>query len=100
MLVNFISSIFYILYFIYEKSKKQDNINDIVKKLDPDDYDLYKKHVRKRISIYIFGILIGLIVLVLTDKDKKQIIEITPISSKYISHKINNISDVSDIYVK
>jgi hypothetical protein len=99
MLVNFISSIFYILYLIYEKLKKN-NIDDILEKLDPDDYDLYIKKKRKHISMYIFGILLGLIVLVITDNDKKTIIEKQPISSKYITHKINNVSDVSDIYVK
>jgi hypothetical protein len=99
MLVNFISSIFYILYLIYEKINKKDNIDDIFEKLDPDDYDLYKKKKRKHISMYIFGILLGLIVLVITDSDKTKIIE-KPVSSKYITHKINNVSDVSDIYVK
>ena len=100
MLVNFISSIFYILYLIYEKIKNKDNIDNIFEKLNPDDYDLYKKKKRKHISIYIFGILLGLIVLVVTDSDKKPIIEKSVSSSKYITHKINNVSDVSDIYVK
>ena len=99
MLVNLISSIFYVLYIIYEKLKNKNNIDDILQKLDPDDYDLYIKKKRKHISVYIFGILLGLIVLVVTDSDKKPIIE-KPVSSKYITHKINNISDVSDIYVK
>lgn len=101
MLVNFISSVFYILYLIYEKSKNQNNIDDILKQLNPDDYDLYKSRKKKHISIYIFGILLGLIVLVLTDNDKKQpIIEKISSTTKYITHKINDISDVSDIYVK
>ena len=92
MLVNFISTIFYILYLIYNKYTKN-NIDNILKNLDEDDYDLYKRTKKKHTTIYIFGILIGLIYLILTDK--QQVIDKSSIFIKY-----NQISDVSDIYVK
>ena len=92
MLVNFIGTVFYILYLIYEKYTKK-NIDNILKKLNEDDYGLYNKYKKKRTTIYIFCILLGLIILILTDK-QPVIDKLSPFI------KYNYISDVSDIYVK
>ena len=92
MLINFIGTIVYIVYFIFTKVKKEDTIEKLFKTSENDNYEQYKKIKNKHITVYIIGILIGLMFLVLNEKT--LIKEITK------PQKIDNVTDVSDIFVK
>ena len=66
MLINFTGTIFYICYIIYTKVKKQDNIKVLFNGTH-DLYDQYNKIIKKQITVYIMGVLLGLMFLVICD---------------------------------
>ena len=86
MIINSIASIIYILYKII-LSKNDDMI--ILLDSNKDLLDKYNRTKRTSITVYILGVLLGLIILIIFDNDC-----IKPSSPK------NIISDVDDIYVK
>jgi hypothetical protein len=85
LLINFIGTLFYIAYIIYEK-KRHTEYTTLIE---------YKKNEKKRITIYIIGIIFGLIIIILSEKETKN----TNIPS-YNSKTVIDVSDVSDIFVK
>ncbi len=102
MLVNFISSIVYIIYNIYNNFYKIDMIETLFKTdlnlSEPNNsLETYKKIKRKHITVYIVGVLIGLIILVLFG-DSSDLSN----SSKTVNigNKQMHVSDIDDIYVK
>lgn len=90
MKVYCIASFVYIIYILYLKLTKAENVNDILK----DNEDLkerYNKLKRNRIMVFIIGIVIGLVIIVLNEPSSN-------ISSAIISAK-SIVEDVSDISV-
>ena len=90
MLVNFSGMIFYICYLIFTKIKKEDNIEVLFK---TSNYEQFRKIINKRITIYIIGVLCGLIILVLYDT---KIIKNINSKSKYLSEN----DGLCNIFVK
>jgi len=94
MLINFIGTIFYILYFIFTKVKKQESVTLLFKTLNENDnYEKYKKIKKRRMTVYIMGILIGLIYLVLTESN-------STIKETATKPVISHVTDIDDIFVK
>ncbi len=90
MKVYCIASIVYVIYAIYLKYTEAETINDILK----DDEELtnkYNKINKNRIMVFIIGIVIGLIILIISEPS----ISI----SKLVSHNKSLVEDVSDISV-
>ena len=86
MIINSIATIIYIIYIIYKY--KNDNMDKLLES-NKEILDQYNKNKRSNITVYIIGILLGLIILVITD-------------CEYIKPSVlpKIVSDVSDIYVK
>ena len=95
MLINFIGTIFYIFYFIFTKVKKEDSIDILFKTSSEnnDNYEKYRKIKKKHMTVYIMGILIGLIYLVLTESN-------TTIKETVTKPSISHVTDIDDIFVK
>ena len=92
MLINFIGMVFYIIYIIYSKVKKEDNIEILFTIPNENNYEQYKKIKKKHTIVYIIGTLVGLMFLILNEK--KTVI---------VKEKLNiskSVSDISEIFVK
>jgi hypothetical protein len=90
MKVYCIASVIYVLYALYLKYTDAETINDILK----DDEELtnkYNKIKKNRIMVFIIGIVIGLIILIISEPS----ISI----SKLVSNNKSLVEDVSDISV-
>jgi hypothetical protein len=90
MKVYCIASIVYIVYALYLKYTEAETINDILK----DNEDLtnkYNKIKKNRIMVFIIGIVIGLIILIISEPSLSI--------SKLVSHNKSLVEDVSDISV-
>ncbi len=96
MIVNSVAAIIYFIYLLYNKLETDKTVVDMLKPHE-DILEKYNNMKRKNNTIYIIGILIGLMVLIFIENETE-----TPKSIKIpeILNHINNVSDVSDIYVK
>lgn len=97
MLISFVGTIALLLYIGYDIKYGKDNIDVLfkvsdIKELD-NNYATYKRIKSRYISVYIVGLLLGVIIVVLnnTGEDKLKKLVLSPRMS---------ISDVDDIYVK
>lgn len=93
MKVYCIASLVYIIYSIYLKYTKAENIEDILK----DNEDLkekYNKIKKNRIMVFIIGIVIGLVILIISEPSISSTIQQMTISTKTI---VNDVSDISVI---
>jgi hypothetical protein len=93
MKVYCISSVIYILYSLYLRYTKAENIEDILK----DNEELlnkYKKIKKNRIMVFIIGIVIGLVFLIINEPSISSSIQQIANSTKSI---VNDVSDISVI---
>lgn len=93
MLVNFIGTFIYLLFIVYTRVYKKDNIEILFN--SEDNFILYKKIKNKHIAMYIVGLLIGLIIVILFDINVCEKPIPLPIKVEQLG-----ASDVSSIYVK
>jgi hypothetical protein len=91
MLINFIATSIYLLFIVYTRVNKKDNIEILFN--SEDNYILYKKIKNKHIAMFVVGLLVGLIVVVLFD---------TNVSTAPSTIRMNtlDVSDVDKIFVK
>lgn len=90
MKVYCIASVIYVLYALYLKYTDAETINDILK----DDEELtnkYNKINKNRIMVFIIGVVIGLIILIISEPSLSI--------SKFVSNNKSLVEDVSDISV-
>ena len=92
MKVYCISSVIYILYSIYLKYTKAETVEDILKD-NKDVLDKYNKIKKNRIMVFIIGVVIGLVILIMSEPSISSTIQQMTISTKSI------VEDVSDISV-
>lgn len=93
MKVYCISSVIYILYSLYLRYTKAENIEDVLK----DNEELlnkYKKIKKNRIMVFIIGIVIGLVFLIISEPSISTSIQQIANSTKSI---VNDVSDISVI---
>jgi hypothetical protein len=93
MKVYCISSVIYILYSLYLRYTKAENIEDVLK----DNEELlikYKKIKKNRIMVFIIGIVIGLVFLIINEPSISSSIQQIANSTKSI---VNDVSDISVI---
>ncbi len=88
--VYVIASIVYIGYMIYLKIYKKPTFEDELNEY-PELLDKYKNLKKSRITVFIIGVIIGLILLLLFDNQSSL--------TKKIKNTHKMINDVSDIYV-
>ncbi len=93
MKVYCIASIIYILYSIYLKYTKANTIEDILKD-NKELEDKYNKIKKTRIMVFIIGIVIGLVILIITEPSISSSIQQMTIPNKSI---VNDVSDISVI---
>ena len=103
MIVNSIATLVYIMYLFYNKLNNKD---DSTLDKDNDMYVHYKKQQRMRTTVFIIGILLGLIYLIIFESDYPKIInnmlKNNSNNNSNIKHMSSStsVSDVNDIYVK
>ena len=93
MKVYCISSVIYIIYSLYLRYTKAENIEALLK----DNEELlnkYKKIKKNRIMVFIIGIVIGLVILIINEPSISSSIQQITISTKSI---VNDVSDISVI---
>jgi hypothetical protein len=101
MIVNSIATLVYIMYLFYNKLNNTKDDSTLDK--DNDMYLYYKKQQRMRTTVFIIGILFGLIYLIIFESDYPKIINNMLKSNTHIKHMSTtstSVSDVNDIYVK
>ena len=91
MLINFIATSIYLLFIVYTRVNKKDNIEILFN--SEDNFALYKKIKNKHIAMFVVGLLVGLIVVVLFDTNVST-------TSSIVKVKSLDISDVDKIFVK
>jgi hypothetical protein len=87
-----IATLIYIIYLIFIKITNKETLKSILEN-NTELYEKYKKIKRSHTMVFIFGILVGLIILVINEPDK--ILEKINMSIK----ETINVSDISDISV-
>ena len=95
MKVYCIASVVYIIYAIYLKLSKSENVNDILEN-NKDLKDKYNKIKKNRIMVFIIGVVIGLGVIIMNEPSSINISK--TISSAAMSTK-SIVEDISDISV-
>jgi hypothetical protein len=92
MKVYCIASVVYIIYALYLKIKKSENLDDILK--DNKDFEeKYNKIKKNRIMVFIIGIVIGLCFIIINEPSSISISSVA-VSTKSI---VEDISDISVI---
>ncbi len=89
------ASVIYIIYSFYLNFTKAETVEDIIK--DTDILEKYNKIKKRRIMVFIFGILVGLAIIVVYDSDSVSLSDKISQSFTNIKSIVEDVSDISVI---